>query len=208
VPEVSVVAYFADDPTRTYQLVPWLPVLEVLHQRHPVALVLRDPDSAEVVGARTGLPVLVAPTFADLTELYGELDARVVGTRAEAGAELARVQEVRGEHRNRSGVGGQVVVPDRVLWRPAHGGDEGVLAVVLDAHQGRLAQLAGLVAAGGEDDHRRPRVPQRVGLAAAGALVGLHLVADPLCRAWFVLAFEGHGRQSRTPPRSRRSSSP
>ncbi|MFB9313884.1 CDP-glycerol glycerophosphotransferase family protein [Nocardioides plantarum] len=77
-PEVSVVAYFADDPTRTYQLIPWLPVLEVLHQHHPVALVLRDPDSAEVVGARTGLPVLVAPTFADLTELYGELDARVV----------------------------------------------------------------------------------------------------------------------------------
>lgn len=77
-PEVSVVAYFADDPTRTYQLVQWLPVLEVLHQQHPVALVLRDPESAEVVATRTSLPVLLAPTFADLTELYAELGAKVV----------------------------------------------------------------------------------------------------------------------------------
>ena len=77
-PEVSVVAYFADDPTRTYQLVQWLPVLEVLDQQHPVALVLRDPESAELVGARTHLPVLLAPTFPELTELYDALDAKVV----------------------------------------------------------------------------------------------------------------------------------
>jgi hypothetical protein len=78
VSEVSVVAYFADDPTRTYQLVQWLPVLEVLHQQHPVALVLRDPDSAEVVTARSSLPVLLAPTFPELTALYDALDAKVV----------------------------------------------------------------------------------------------------------------------------------
>ena len=76
--EVSVVAYFADDPTRTYQLVQWLPVLEVLHQRHPVALVLRDPDSAALVGARTSLPVLLVPGFAELTALYDRLGAKVV----------------------------------------------------------------------------------------------------------------------------------
>lgn len=76
-PEVSVVAYFADDPTRTYQLVQWLPVLEVLHQQHPVALVLRDPDSAEVIASRTDLPIHVAPLFNELSELYVELDPKV-----------------------------------------------------------------------------------------------------------------------------------
>ena len=44
--EVSVIAYFADDPTRAYQLVQWLAPLEILHDRHPVGIVVRDPDSA------------------------------------------------------------------------------------------------------------------------------------------------------------------
>ncbi|MEO9325252.1 CDP-glycerol glycerophosphotransferase family protein [Nocardioides sp. C4-1] len=75
--EVSVVAYFADDPTRTYQLVQWLPVLELLDQQHPVALVLRDPASADVVARRTALPIRLVPGFNELSELYGELDAKV-----------------------------------------------------------------------------------------------------------------------------------
>jgi hypothetical protein len=75
---VSVVAYFADDPTRTYQLVQWLPVLEALHVQHPVALVLRDPDSVDVLRARTDLPVLLAPTLNELTELYDGLGHQVV----------------------------------------------------------------------------------------------------------------------------------
>ena len=74
----AVLAYFADDPTRTYQLVPWLPVLEVLDQEQPVAIVLRDPASAEIVRERTQLPVLVAPEFTALTELYAALDAKIV----------------------------------------------------------------------------------------------------------------------------------
>ncbi len=76
--EVSVVAYFADDPTRTYQLGQWLPVLEILHERHPVAIVVRDPDSAIVLGALTRLQVFTAPSFPELTGLYEELDPRVV----------------------------------------------------------------------------------------------------------------------------------
>lgn len=78
VSEVSVIAYFADDPTRTYQLVQWLPVLEVLHERHAVGVVVRDPDSAAVVRASTWLPVFEAASFPDLTALYAELDAAVV----------------------------------------------------------------------------------------------------------------------------------
>jgi hypothetical protein len=76
--EVSVIAYFADDPTRTYQLVQWLVPLEILHARHPVGIVVRDPESAMVLGARTTLPVFTAPTFPELTALYGDLDAKVV----------------------------------------------------------------------------------------------------------------------------------
>lgn len=74
----SVVAYFADDPTRTYQLLQWLPVLELLHRTEPVAVVVRDPASAPVLRARTTLPVLEAPSFPELAALYERLDAKVV----------------------------------------------------------------------------------------------------------------------------------
>ncbi len=77
-PEVAVIAYFADDPTRSYQLVQWLAVLEILHEQHAVGIVVRDPDSATALRARTWLPVLTAPSFPELTSLYDELDARVV----------------------------------------------------------------------------------------------------------------------------------
>ncbi|MBS46098.1 MAG: CDP-glycerol--glycerophosphate glycerophosphotransferase [Nocardioides sp.] len=73
-----VLAYFGDDPARTYQLVQWLPVLETLHPHAPVAVVTRDPGSADVLRIRTPLPVLLAESFNDVTALYGELDARVV----------------------------------------------------------------------------------------------------------------------------------
>ncbi len=75
--EVSVIAYFADDPTRIYQLVQWLPVLEILHEEHPVAVVVRDPASARVLEGATCLPVFTAPSFPELTGLYEELDAKV-----------------------------------------------------------------------------------------------------------------------------------
>ena len=76
--DVSVIAYFADDPTRTYQLIQWLPVLDLLHAQHPVGIVARDPESATLLGARTSLPVFAAPSFPELTDLYAELDAKVV----------------------------------------------------------------------------------------------------------------------------------
>lgn len=91
------------------------------------------------------------------------------------------------------GVGLEVVVPDRVLGRPALRGDQGVAAVVLDPHQRRLAELPALRAPGRQQDDGQSRVPQRRPLGAAGALVLLHLLAHPLRRAGFVLAFERHG---------------
>jgi hypothetical protein len=75
--EVHVIAYFGDDPTRTYQLVQWLDVLAILNEKHPVGIVLRDPASTPLVEARTDLPVFTAPTFPELTELYADLDPKV-----------------------------------------------------------------------------------------------------------------------------------
>ena len=77
VEEVSVVAYFADDPTRVYQLSQWLPVLEVLDEVHPVALVVRDAGVAAHLEERTRLLVLLAPSFPELRALYDLLDAKV-----------------------------------------------------------------------------------------------------------------------------------
>ncbi|RYU09930.1 CDP-glycerol glycerophosphotransferase family protein [Nocardioides iriomotensis] len=77
-PKVSVLAYFADDVSRTYQLIQWLPVLELLHAEHPVGVVARDLDSAAVLQGRTSLPVLVAPSFPALHDLYDDVDPKVV----------------------------------------------------------------------------------------------------------------------------------
>jgi hypothetical protein len=74
----DVLAYFGDDPTRIYQLLQWLPVLERLDQVHPVAVVTRDPGTAATAAQHTTLPVLLAEEFADLVDLYERLDAKVV----------------------------------------------------------------------------------------------------------------------------------
>src|SRR5204863_9152634 len=88
----------------------------------------------------------------------------------------------------------EIVVPDRMLRQTALRRDERVLPVVLDAHERRLAQLAGLVPARGHHDDRQARVAQRVGPTAAGGLVLRYLLAHPGVRARLVLTFKrGHG---------------
>jgi hypothetical protein len=77
VPKVDVIAYFADDPTRVYQLLQWLPVLESLQGSHTVGIVLRDPATAPRVEERTHLPVYVAPEFTDLVDTYEHLEPKV-----------------------------------------------------------------------------------------------------------------------------------
>ena len=76
--DAHVLAYYADDPSRSYQLVQWLEVLEGLDVHHRVAIVVRDADVALLFAKRTSLTVHLAPTFPDLTELYAALDAKVV----------------------------------------------------------------------------------------------------------------------------------
>lgn len=75
--DVHVIAYYADDPTRSYQLVQWLEVLETLHAHHPVGIVVRDPDVAVLLQERTALPIFTVPSFPELTALYDALDAKV-----------------------------------------------------------------------------------------------------------------------------------
>ncbi|PUA79790.1 CDP-glycerol glycerophosphotransferase family protein [Nocardioides currus] len=76
--DAQVLAYYADDPSRSYQIGQWLEVLEGLHAAHPVAIVVREPAVADLLARRTSLPILLAPSFAELTELYAALDAKVV----------------------------------------------------------------------------------------------------------------------------------
>ncbi|WP_459985799.1 CDP-glycerol glycerophosphotransferase family protein [Nocardioides sp. AN3] len=73
----DLIAYFGDDPTRVYQLLQWLPVLERLDQVHRVAIVLREADTGAIVEQSTSLPVLVAEEFSELVDLYEELDAKI-----------------------------------------------------------------------------------------------------------------------------------
>src|SRR5690606_18834835 len=75
-------------------------------------------------------------------------------------------------------VGQQVVVPDRVLGRPAHRRHHGVGTVVLDPHERRLAQLARPAALAGEDD--AGLAFERPALGATAGLVLAHLFGDGL----------------------------
>jgi hypothetical protein len=74
---LSVLAYFGDEPDHVYQLVQWLPVLELLDADERVGIVLRDADTATIVREQTTLPVLVTTEFPALRSLYAELDAKV-----------------------------------------------------------------------------------------------------------------------------------
>lgn len=74
----EILLYFADDPTRAYQLIQWLPVLERLDETRPVAIVTREPETTALIRTRTDLPVHEAVEFPDLIALYADLDAKVV----------------------------------------------------------------------------------------------------------------------------------
>ncbi len=75
---VDVIYYFADDATRVYQLLQWLPVAERLGEEHRVGVVTRNPETAEIVRSRTHLPVFDAPEFPELVDLYERLEPKVV----------------------------------------------------------------------------------------------------------------------------------
>src|SRR6059036_2078017 len=75
----------------------------------------------------------------------------------------------------------EVVVPDWVLRGAAHRRHHGVPAIVLDAHQRRLPQLARLRSDRGQNDDRAS--PQIPGFGAARRFVAFSLLAGPARRA-------------------------
>src|SRR5215469_7129781 len=87
-------------------------------------------------------------------------------------------------------VPGQVVVPDGVAGRTAQRRHDGVVAIMLDPHQRRLAYLPRLRAHRRQDDHRA--AAELGSLGAAGVLVEVNLVTGPRGRAWLVVTGKRH----------------
>ena len=87
-------------------------------------------------------------------------------------------------------VPGQVVVPDGVARRTAQRRHDGIVAVVFDPHQRRLAYLSRLRSHRGQDDHRA--AVQLGPLGAAGTLVKINLVARPRGGTWLVVTCKRH----------------
>lgn len=73
----EIAVYFADDPRKLYQLHQWLPVFELLHERHPVVIITRNPRSYDALLTATKLRVVLAPAFPDLVDLYECSDFKV-----------------------------------------------------------------------------------------------------------------------------------
>ncbi|MGF0117745.1 CDP-glycerol glycerophosphotransferase family protein [Promicromonospora sp. Marseille-Q5078] len=77
-PAYPVVAYFADTPDQAYQLRQWLPVLERVAERQPVAVVTRHWDLTELLRRSTTLPVLYTRQLDGLRRLYEQVDVKTV----------------------------------------------------------------------------------------------------------------------------------
>ncbi len=75
--EAAVVVYFADRPSRRYQVEQWLPVLEVLDERHPVLIATRSVGSFEELSELTPLPIVFARRLRDLEDVLTSTDAKV-----------------------------------------------------------------------------------------------------------------------------------
>ena len=74
----EIVVYFADDPRKLYQLRQWLPVFDLLDQRHPVVIVMRNAEAYAALGGLTRLRALLVPTWPDLASVYETSDFRMV----------------------------------------------------------------------------------------------------------------------------------
>ncbi|MDR2255613.1 MAG: CDP-glycerol glycerophosphotransferase family protein [Arthrobacter sp.] len=73
----EVVVYFGDDAEKIYQLQQWLPVLERLHEKHPVVLVFRKLSAQRITKSMTKLPRIFVRRFEDLMTLYSENEYRL-----------------------------------------------------------------------------------------------------------------------------------
>ncbi len=72
----EVVVYFSDDTSKLYQLDQWLPVIEKLHERHPVLIVTRNLGSFRKLQDEVRLPTVYARRLRDLNEVLDNTCAR------------------------------------------------------------------------------------------------------------------------------------
>jgi CDP-Glycerol:Poly(glycerophosphate) glycerophosphotransferase len=74
----EVIVYYGDDLARLYQLRQWLPVVELIQDRHPVLVVTRHAHTFAAVQRITALPCALAPTLPELDALYRIGEPRVI----------------------------------------------------------------------------------------------------------------------------------
>jgi len=73
----EVVVYFPDDASKLYQLAQWLPVLDGLHERHPVLIVTRNLGCFRALQDHTGLPLIYTRRLRDLNDALVAADPGV-----------------------------------------------------------------------------------------------------------------------------------
>lgn len=75
---MEVLVNFPDGRMNLYQIRQWYRPLEVLRERHSVAILCYRPETARQVSEETTVPVVLAPNFTDLSEVAEQLDPGVV----------------------------------------------------------------------------------------------------------------------------------
>lgn len=119
----DVVAYFADPPTKLYQLDQWLPILERVHERRPVVIVCRDLRTVRELRHRTSVPMIFIRRYANLVDLYERSDyqlALYVNNAAQnfqslAAAHMVHVHVNHGESDKSCMVSNQLKAYDRIF---------------------------------------------------------------------------------------------
>lgn len=75
--KAEVVVYFGDRGPKFYQLAQWLPVLEDLHRKHRVVVVLRKVSALNLAREMTSLPLVLKRKFDALQTFYHANDFKV-----------------------------------------------------------------------------------------------------------------------------------
>lgn len=73
-----VIVYFPDTAESLYQLQPWLPALEALHQRFPVVVICQDSRTAAAIRRTSRLRVLTVARYGRLDDLLSRSEVAVV----------------------------------------------------------------------------------------------------------------------------------
>lgn len=119
----DVIGYFGDGRDQLYQLQQWLPALEALNDTRPVTLVFRQKAAFKAAQEMTSLPLALAISYPDLTDLYAENDYRVAiyvnnGMRnfqSMADASIIHVHVDHGESDKKSSTSNQLKAYDKVF---------------------------------------------------------------------------------------------